>query len=167
MYQKDGLILAGGQNLFSYERALRDACIGMTRDLSGVPAPVRSLLYDLRRAEPRRVHLLGSYPRVAFLCAQSGASFFNVVRPLREMEAALRAHWYNGPLPALAEIQYRETISNERLNVAQLRLAEQVHRHIVEEARTAALMQRDETESLLAVLDGLYHAPATAVRMVA
>jgi len=165
MYQNDGLILAGGRNLFTYERALRDACIGMTKELSGVPTPIRSLLYDLRRDEPRRIHLLGAYPRVAFICAQNGASFSTVVRPLREMESALRAMWYRGPLPGLAEIQYRETMANERLNVWQLRLAEQVHRHIIDETRTAAFLQRDETEALIAVLDGLYHAPA--MRLVA
>lgn len=163
-YQNNRRDLARGQNLTSVERALHDSCIAITREIA-VPQEVRNLLYDLRRSEPRRVHLLGQYPRVAFTCARAGASFSDVVRPLREMESALRAYWYTSALPSLSEQQRRETLANERLNLVQLQLAEQVHRHIVAEARTAALLQRDETETLLAILDREYHAPG--IRLIA
>lgn len=157
-YQSKRRNPAGGQILPSVEKALRESCIAITREIS-VPRAVRNLVYDLRRSEPRRVHLLGAYPMVAFTCAKAGASFSDVVRPLREMESALRAFWYAGSLPSLSEQQERETMANERLNVAQLKLAERIQRHIVVEARSAALLQRDETDTLLAVLDKEFHGP--------
>jgi hypothetical protein len=163
------LDLAGGRSWIETERVLRDSCIKMTRALpDGVPTPLRTALYDLRRSEPRKIHLLGCYPRAALICAHHGAPMTDVLAPVRELEAIIRSI-YLRDLPGLPVANDRETVAQARLDRAQLHLAHMIERHIVLEAREAAWLHRDELDVLIAVLDDLYHADerALSVRLVA
>lgn len=166
MNQNYRLSLAGHQKRNTIDKMVRDACMVMTRSLDSVPPPIRAVVYDMRRAEPRRPHLLGHFPNVAFTCATYGAPFHDVVAPLREMESAIRATCYPQSLPPLNVAQERETVAQGIADPVQIRLAEDARHHVAIEAREALTRHRDELNVLLAVLDGMIYGTA-ALQLIA
>lgn len=122
-------------------------------------------MYAVSQAEPRRDHILGRYPDVAFCSAIDGAPFIDVIGPLREMEAIIRNRFYRRELPSLDEAQQLETRAEYELNRIQLILDQHSPRHIIANARNAASEHKSALETLLEVLDVTYYAPAA--RMLA
>jgi hypothetical protein len=165
--RQSGGNLAGSQIVTdALEDALYDATLRMKRDLvSGVPHSVRSVLYDVTRADRRRSHLLGRFPEVAIAFASKGAPLHDVLAPVRELEAFLKAQFYLSRLPALETAQQLETDAEWRLNKVQLILDRHSPKHVIAQARDAAVGHRSAIETLLDVLDATYHSPA--LRLIA
>jgi hypothetical protein len=155
------LKLARGQKGDMITRALRDTCVGMTRNLKAVPRTARTL-YEIRRSRPdrRREHLLETFMQVAVACAEDGAPYLDISRPLHEADSILRARFHLTRLPSLEEAQQLETDAEYRLNKIQIVLDSHSPRHLVADAREAAFGHRTALQTLLDVLDALYHTDA-------
>lgn len=80
----------GTSSTASVSAQLRDAFIGMAGEITR-PRQVRWHFEDAARG--RSVRPLGAYPQIAEECADAGASYFNVSRPLSVMLAHLRRRY--------------------------------------------------------------------------
>ena len=121
-----------------------------------IPRPIHSFLDDLCRDEPRTVHPMGAYPKVAYAVAavpeKVRPAFHVVTAPMAHLKSRIWNDHYATALPCLMEVTARETEANNALNHCQHRVLKSPYDDVLDSAIEQAEVQIAETRYYKAVL---------------